>query len=187
MEKEVLRKDIRAKRRLLSDAEVSERSRRIVEHIVTSDLFGAAAKVALYHPFRNEVDLRDLLNDRRKEFYFPRVVAGAKVLDFHRVESVDELIDGYQGIREPAATAPRRLPNEIELFLVPGVAFSWAGERIGYGGGYYDATLRQRRPGAPAIGVGFDLQIVPEGFSDEHDTSIDGFVTESGMMLINQR
>ncbi|HOW50502.1 MAG TPA: 5-formyltetrahydrofolate cyclo-ligase [bacterium] len=187
MEKEVLRKDIRAKRRLLSDAEVSERSRRIIEHIVTSHLFGSATKVALYHPFRNEADLRGMLNDRRKEFYFPRVTAGTRVLDFHRVGSVDELIDGYQGIREPAATAQRCPVAAIDLFLVPGVAFSRAGERIGYGGGYYDATLRERRPGAPAIGVGFDLQIVPEGFSDEYDTAIDGFVTESGMMLTNRK
>lgn len=185
MEKEFLRKDILARRRLLAPAEVSEKSRLIVEHIVTSDLFRTATKIALYHPYRNEADLRALLGIPGKEFCFPRVIEGTKVLAFHRIGTVDELTTGFKGIREPAADAPRCPVGEVELFLVPGVAFSAKGERIGYGGGYYDATLRERRAGVRAVGVGFDLQITAPGFSDERDTDIDGFVTESGMMLTN--
>ncbi len=152
---------------------------------MASDLFRAAIRIALYHPYRNEADLLALLGTPGKDFCFPRVTEGSKVLAFHRIGAVDELTTGFKGIREPAATAPRHLPGDIDLFLVPGVAFSRAGERIGYGGGYYDATLRQRRTDARAVGIGFDLQITDAGFSDPWDTKIDGFVTESGMMFTN--
>lgn len=148
-------------------------------------LFRAAERIALYHPYRGEVDLLPLLGTPGKRFHFPRVVDGTKVLDFHRVGAPEELTGGFKGIREPAVDAPRCPVADIDLFLVPGVAFSRTGERIGYGGGYYDATLRERGPRSTAIGVGFDLQVVDPGFAESWDIRLDGLVTESSVMFIN--
>lgn len=148
--------------------------------------FRAAEQIALYHPYRNEADLLPLLGTPGKEFLFPRVVEKTKVLAFHRVGTAAELTVGFKGIREPAADAPRCPVADIDLFLVPGVAFSRTGERIGYGGGYYDATLRERGPRSTAIGVGFDLQVIEPGFAEPWDIRLDGLVTESSVMFINR-
>ncbi|HSA33389.1 MAG TPA: 5-formyltetrahydrofolate cyclo-ligase [bacterium] len=185
MEKKRIRKDTLERRQLLSAAELSEKSHDIVSRIVGTAPFRAAGNIAVYHPYRGEVDLLPLIGTPDKRFHFPRVVDGTKVLAFHRVGSPEELIDGFKGIREPAADAPRCPVTDIDLFLVPGVAFSRHGERVGYGGGYYDATLRERGPRSAAIGVGFDLQVVEPGFAEPWDARLDGLVTESSVMFIN--
>ncbi len=88
---------------------------------------------------------------------------------------------------EPADELPAIDISSIDLFMVPGVAFSEKGERIGYGGGYYDATLQQRRANSFALGVAFDMQIVPSGFADSHDKYVDGIITESQTLLIKTK
>jgi len=185
VEKKRIRKDTLERRRLLSAAELSEKSHDIVLRIAGTTLFRVAEDVAVYHPYRGEADLLPLLGTPGKRFHFPRVVDGTKVLAFHRIGSPEELIDGFKGIREPATDAPHCPVADIDLFLVPGVAFSRNGERVGYGGGYYDATLRERGPRSTAIGVGFDLQVVEPGFADPWDARLDGLVTESSVMFIN--
>ena len=68
---------------------------------------------------------------------------------------------------------------ELDLVVVPGVAFDRSCDRVGYGGGYYDRLLEKRRDGAAAIAIAFALQIVDRVPIGAIDRRIDGVVTET--------
>jgi 5-formyltetrahydrofolate cyclo-ligase len=70
-------------------------------------------------------------------------------------------------------------PAELDLVIVPGVAFDRSGNRVGYGAGYYDRFLRRTRPGVPAVAVAFAVQVVPEVPAGGTDRRVDAIVTET--------
>jgi 5-formyltetrahydrofolate cyclo-ligase len=76
--------------------------------------------------------------------------------------------------------------SDIELFVVPGVAFSTDGRRLGRGGGYYDETLALADR-ALAVGVAFDCCVEPEVPVDPHDRLVDVLVTESRTLVLQRR
>jgi 5-formyltetrahydrofolate cyclo-ligase len=106
----------------------------------------------------------------------PRVDAPAR-LALHWVALADRLEPGSFGILEPAADMPLARPLEIDLVLVPGVAFDTACNRIGYGGCFYDNLLPLLRDDAVRIGLAFDEQIVEEIPAEDHDVRLDWVVT----------
>ncbi|MGH2795412.1 MAG: 5-formyltetrahydrofolate cyclo-ligase, partial [Actinomycetota bacterium] len=93
------------------------------------------------------------------------------------VRSVEDLAPGYRGIREPVARVPVELA-EAGVVLVPGVAFDGRGNRLGYGGGFYDGLLSEITTRVPRIGVCFDLQVVDDVPAGDHDQPVDLVVTE---------
>jgi 5-formyltetrahydrofolate cyclo-ligase len=92
-----------------------------------------------------------------------------------------ELVRGPLGAAEPPASAPSLDPRELGCVVLPGVAFSEDGLRLGRGGGYYDATLREL-PGAARVGLAFDVQIVPTLPREAHDAPMDAVVTETRVL-----
>lgn len=91
------------------------------------------------------------------------------------------LEDGPHGTRQPAATAESFIP---EVVLVPLLGFDAQGHRLGYGGGYYDRTIAHLRATCDKpplfVGLAFAAQEVPEIPSEEHDTRLNGVLTEHG-------
>jgi 5-formyltetrahydrofolate cyclo-ligase len=104
-----------------------------------------------------------------KRTAFPRV-AGAGQLALHLVGSWGELRTGAYGIPEPDADAPAVQPEEVDLAVVPGVAWDAEGHRLGRGGGFYDRLIP--RLGGQAWGVGFDCQWVPRLPRGEWDAQV---------------
>ncbi len=174
-----------SRRKSLSATDIFKKSLKIVSKIKELAFYKSSKVLALYFPFKNEVDLLELLNDDEKIFCFPKVRNDSKVLDFFVVKDVKDLKKGAFGILEPLENAKKVAIADIELFLVPGVGFSKTGERIGYGGGFYDSTLKQKSQSAIALGVAFDCQIVEPGFSEDFDIFMDGIVTETETKMIN--
>jgi len=86
------------------------------------------------------------------------------------------------GIREPVEGGVIG-PGEIEVALVPGVAFDLSGGRLGRGAGFYDRFLGRLADRAVRIGVGFGLQVVGRVPRETHDLGVDALVTEDGFML----
>lgn len=72
-------------------------------------------------------------------------------------------------------------PSWPDVVVVPGLAFTLTGDRLGQGGGWYDRFLSGRSRGATAVGVGFDLQLVDHLPIEEHDERVDAVITESGV------
>jgi 5-formyltetrahydrofolate cyclo-ligase len=109
---------------------------------------------------------------------WPRVQTTGRILTFAACD-LNELTRGPLGALEPPPTARAVQLDEIEAVVMPGVAFSVDGLRLGRGGGYYDATLKLVPVRALRIGLGFDVQIVPSLPREPHDVPLDAVVTEA--------
>ena len=116
-----------------------------------------------------------LERDPSTRIAYPRV-SGPQRLTLHAVSDPSELIAGSFGLKEPAEDTPIVELHDIDLVIVPGVAFDVHGRRIGHGGGYYDRLLPTLRR-AKRIGYAFDGQVFPEIPSDDHDAAVDVVVT----------
>jgi 5-formyltetrahydrofolate cyclo-ligase len=112
----------------------------------------------------------------------PRISATSPRLRFHEVDPRDPaaLAAGPFGLREPRATAPEVDVAEIDLMLVPGLAFDRAGRRLGYGGGYYDEAARRVRTGGRGllVGLAYDFQLVDRCPAGAADVDVDCVVTD---------
>jgi 5-formyltetrahydrofolate cyclo-ligase len=144
-----------------------------------------ARTVMCYVDIRDEVRTRSLLRaalDAGKRVVIPYCVAGDQ-LELFRMESFDELAVHAFGILEPADVwrdrSDRRVaPAELDLIVVPGVAFDRRGGRVGHGKGYYDRLLEQTRPDTMLVALAFDCQLVQQVPMQSHDASMHMVVTE---------
>ena len=120
----------------------------------------------------------DGLRARGTRIAYTRIEAPG-VLGLHEVDSDVELIPGPLGIRQPPHDAPRVAHDAVDAVIVPGVAYDESGQRLGYGGGYFDRLLPLLRPDCVRIGVAFDEQLLPSIPAEEHDAEVDIVVTPS--------
>ena len=136
-----------------------------------------------YIGFGSELDTAVVVADALasgKELVLPRVERGSRSLGLHRVQDPDrELEQGVWGIRQPRVQCPEAAPSRIEFVLVPGVAFTRRGDRLGYGGGFYDRLIRGLVPRPALVAGAFELQVVAELPMMETDQRVDRVITES--------
>jgi 5-formyltetrahydrofolate cyclo-ligase len=147
-----------------------------------------ARTVAGFVSTRSEIDTAPLLDELRQrgvDVVLPRVSTELipPRLRFHRVEKKTDLVFGIFGLLEPSLDCPEVAAHEIDLFMVPGLAFDGRGARVGYGGGYYDelAAYVRAHPdatGARFVGFAFDFQLVDTCPSGEWDVPLDSIVTD---------
>ena len=150
----------------------------------------AAATLSAYVAIRGELDPAGALEVARAAGFgvaLPRIeTPWPPRLRFHRATGPDDLCEGPHGLTEPVVSCPEVPIEELDIMLVPGLAFDASGRRLGQGGGYYDAAsrdLRERRaasgrPPAVLIGFAYDFQIVETCPADERDVAVDLVVTE---------
>lgn len=141
--------------------------------------------VGLYRAFRGEVDLQFAAGNLRKigwKTAFPVTHTDEHRLSFHHVEEETPWHAGAFGILEPESSANEITLQDIRVLLVPGVAFTADGYRLGYGGGYYDRIFADAGVRATRVGISYGYQIVPTLPHEDHDASMDFVVTEEGVM-----
>ena len=184
--KKKLRERSRATRRALPQAAVQARSLRIVELLQRLEPLRSARAVASFWPMegRAEVDLRTLdgwLGERGVARFYPFMDPKGKgfVTGFRRVERIEELEPRGQRFAEPPRTAPVAQRGDIDVVIVPALAVSPDGHRLGYGRGFYDATLPDVVPPALSIVVAFSFELAGELFVEPHDVRCDLVVTDS--------
>ncbi len=186
-EKRALRAALVAARRALPAAERLEKSRTIAARLDEVPAFRSARTLAVYSALGAEVDTAVIAARalaRGALLVFPRVVPGDRRLAFGRC-APDALACGPLGALEPPADAAEVPRDAVDAVLLPGVAFSADGHRLGRGGGYYDATL-EAMPRAARIGLGFELQVVPALPFEAHDARLDALVTEARTLLFRR-
>ncbi len=163
-------------------------SQAIAARIMALPAYGAARSLLLTLPFRSEWDTRALAAAALaagKRVVVPRVDATARVLSLHAILSLDaDVSPGYRGIPEPRAAVPRVAPDDVDLAIVPGVAFDARGRRLGYGGGYYDRLLPLLREAVPRIAGAFDVQVVDVVPAARHDLVVDTIVTPTRVLAV---
>lgn len=175
MNKSELRAAMRAQlRTLMADTERRRAlSRAVAERVVHHPLWLSARCVLLFASLPDEVDTAPLLEAARaagKQVLLPRVVGDDLELC---VYSPEHLQRGAFGIWEPSAEAQVVTDyTRVDLALVPGLAFTPDGRRLGRGRGYYDRLLPHLS--APKYGVGYPCQVVPDLPTEAWDVRLAG-------------
>ena len=172
MDKKQLRREIREKKRAMSEAEIQEKSRRLGELFVNSQLYRSAKTIYGYLPYNQEVRTVPMLERAMadgKRVAVPKVYGDE--MRFIYLDDLSAVEKGYAGIPEPVADAPVA-DDETALVLMPGLAFDRDGHRIGYGGGFYDKFLAQE-PNHPTLALCYDFQMLPELQTEEFDIPVD--------------
>ena len=181
MTKSALRSLIRNRLKSLSPIPVAW-SQNLVKHLVESPIFRDAQTVALFAPLPSEPDLALLWPPAHRQFCYPRV-SGDQLL-FQKVLSLNDLHPATWNplILEPQEQLETIPLPQIDLLLVPGLAFTPTGLRLGRGGGYYDRLLSIFPHPNRVVGVGFQIQICSEIPTETHDQSVASVLTESGFL-----
>jgi 5-formyltetrahydrofolate cyclo-ligase len=184
-DKPTLRKQALARRRDLPEKDAL--SHLVWKKVVALEEYRRARAVMSYLGVRSEVRTRPFL---------PQVLEDGKILvvpycveerlGLFRLESLEELATGYFGLLEPLPELRGRQDKQcqaaqLDLVLVPGVAFDPQGGRLGHGKGYYDRLLSQVRQDAFLVGLAFECQIVPAVPTHPHDVAMDLVITESSI------
>jgi 5-formyltetrahydrofolate cyclo-ligase len=181
-----IRKSIIALREQLSDDDRVARSASITERLRQLPEYRDAGAVLGYMnfgaEFASELWAAQALADG-KRLALPRVNHHTNLLDLYWVEDLEsQLARGLWGIREPVVERCERINslNEVEFALLPGVAFTKDGARLGYGGGFYDKLLAGRggEPRPTLAAAAFALQIVEQIPLEATDVKVEWIITE---------
>lgn len=183
--KKNLRKKILALRDALSQEERKQKSLSIHKHLFSLPEFAAAQTVAFFISFKSEVLTEPMIRDAlslSKTVVVPITDLTRKRLVFSRlIDFSEDLSPGTWGILEPKPACVRPLALEgIDLVITPGAVFDRTGNRIGYGGGFYDGLLTS--VGKPSVALAFSLQIIEHVPAEPgHDVPVDMIITEEGV------
>ena len=177
-----LRQQIRAQLTTMSEQQRHDGSVAACSRLTALEVFQHATVVMLYMPLKSEVDLTGVAIrcfQTGKTVCVPRVDWKRRDMEPVEVTSFDDHVMEVDehGVRMPRGGAPMP-PTLLELVVVPGLAFSSDGHRLGRGGGYYDRFLSRLRRNAKTIGLAFDIQIADEVPVDAGDVSVDIVVTD---------
>jgi 5-formyltetrahydrofolate cyclo-ligase len=177
--KAALRQQMRAQLRNMDPAQRTSDSARACALIKSQTVWRKAQTILFYAPLAEELDVWPLTGE---------ALAAGKIVALLRFDSgTDEYVacriqnpagdmqDGKFGIREPNERCPILPVDELDLVLVPGVAFDMHGRRLGRGGGIYDRLMELAS--GTTCGVAFDEQIVPEIPTEAHDINVKCLLT----------
>ncbi len=182
MNKQTIREQMVVLRQQLDDRSHVRLSQQAQDRLIAAAAFQRAATLALYSPIRREVATDQVFMaalTQGKRVFYPRV--DGEELEFLEVTSAEDLVAGTFGVAEPVGGC-RIDVADIDLIVVPGVAFSPAGFRLGYGRGFYDRQLAGRPSTSVAVGLCFDFQLVEQLPIEEHDQRLDYIVTETKLI-----
>ncbi|MEO8103506.1 MAG: 5-formyltetrahydrofolate cyclo-ligase [Betaproteobacteria bacterium] len=191
--KKALRATVLAVRDAMPPAARQRAGDAIMQRLYGLDVYRDAKSVLTYMSIGAEVDTHgffDRLRADAKIAVLPRIDKALKLLTLHRVEGHADLVDGIWGIREPRADAPRMAITDLDMVLMPGLAFDFTGNRLGYGAGYYDRLLAPapvkatRRP--VRVAAAFDCQVVDAVPAGPADQPFHFLVTETRLLRISR-
>jgi 5-formyltetrahydrofolate cyclo-ligase len=180
--KEEIRKTVLQKRDNIPTAVKREKDTLIRQQVLSIPEFINAKKIVFYAAFRSEAGTQTLMEESLREgksVVLPKVNTQEHSLTLYEVKNMSELTPGYMGIPEPPQMDERRVDiDEADLVVIPGAGFDCAGNRIGYGAGYYDALLSRRKKNIPVIALAYEEQIVDIIPAEKHDVKADMIVTD---------
>lgn len=180
MDKNEIRRKVRHLRVMLSELEKRDAAAEVFSRLENTAAFLLADRILMYHSLPDELSTHAFLGKwaARKHFYLPRV-NGVNLDILPYDESRLEL--GSFHIEEPTGNNMVN-PSEIELIVVPAVAFDRRGNRLGRGKGFYDRLLKTTK--ATKIGVGYEFQLVDEIPVEPHDIGMDIVITQNSTIVI---
>lgn len=158
------------------------RSMRIENRLAQTEVFQKETCIALYYAMNDEVQTSGLIDRwyKKKNLVLP-VVSGENI-HFYAYTGKENMIKGAFGIPEPIASAPTS-PEDIDLFIIPGIAFDRKGNRLGRGKGFYDRFLAGTNK--PVIGLCYEFQLLDHIPTEPHDQKMNWIITENTLIQID--
>lgn len=173
MDKKTLRREIKARKAAMTEAQIDACSRKLTELALAAPLYRNARSIYGYLPYNQEVRTWDFLRAAQrdgKRVAVPKVFGDT--MRFIWMEDLEAVSLGYCGIPEPVADGPEA-DDPTALVLMPGLAFDPQGHRVGYGGGFYDKFLAAE-PEHPTLALCYGFQMLEALETDPHDIPVDG-------------
>ena len=168
------------KRRVMSTADRQMYSQQILDQLEQMTCFREAKTILLYYPIQNEVDVLPLIKKYKHEKTLLFPVSHRRAMTVHPYAGNAMMHRGKFGIPEP--TTPM-YTGEIDLVVVPAVAFDAKGRRLGRGGGFYDRFIKKQTH-AVLVGVGYDFQLVENVPAARHDQRVHRIILPSKTILV---
>ena len=182
-EKNEIRRKIKSLRVVLPEQERLSAAEEVFSRLERTAAFMLADRIMMYHSLPDELSTHAFLAKwkDRKRFYLPRINGvDLEILPYE--ESRLEL--GSFHIEEPTGNDVAD-PAEIELVVVPAVAYDKSGRRLGRGKGFYDRFLKTTK--ATKVGIGYEFQLLEELPSEPHDIGMDIVITQKTTIIVNKR
>lgn len=184
-DKRLVRKTALSLRAAISQEDRNDKSQEILSRIIQLSVFQKAETIMSFLNFRDEVNttlLAAKILAYNKNLVLPRCAPQGELIPAKIYDLSADVESGKWGIREPKIEGLIPIdPKEIDLIFIPGAAFDLKGNRVGYGGGYYDRFLPQLRVDVPKIAIAFACQVLPEIPTEPFDQRVDALVTEEGV------
>ena len=192
MNKEEIRRKILKKRLSLSFEDIRDKSQQVLLLLAESVEYRNSQNIMFYVATRSEVQTEEMIKisiKMGKNVFVPIILPECLNLTPSKIFDFDtELEKGKKGIFEPKKEYYRLFPPEnIDLIIVPGVAFDLSGNRIGRGFGYYDNFLRKVSSSAKIVALAFEMQIVKKIPNDKNDIPVHGIITEKRIITFVSR
>lgn len=182
MNKDDIRRRVKARKTLLDEADKISAARRVFEMLERTAAFIMADRILMYHSLPDELSTRSFISrwSGRKRFYLPRV--NGVNLDILPYDEQSLALGSFH-IEEPTGNDTASV-DDMEIVVVPAIAYDRRGNRVGRGKGYYDRLLATTK--ALKIGVGYDFQLIDDDEipAEPHDVRVDIVITESGIYKV---
>lgn len=182
MKKCDIRREIKAQKKQLSDEDKTLAAEKTFAHLEKTADFMLADKILIYYSLPDELPTHSFIRKwcDRKRFYLPRVCG-----DELEILPYDEsrLSVGSFNIEEPTGDETASI-SDMELIIVPAVAFDRSGNRVGRGKGYYDRLLSGCQ--VRKIGIAYGFQLVDNIESEPHDIRVDSIITDNDVIDTHQ-
>lgn len=187
MEKKKIREEIIKKRNDLLLEIKKEYDYLIFKQIINSELYKNSKKIFTYISFGSEVDTKNFIKyalENNKEIYVPKTDKVNKEMVAVKINSLNNMSVDKWGVLEPKDVDKNDIGKNFDLIIMPGVAFDKEGNRIGYGGGYYDKYIAQLEHIENTLALSYDFQIVKNIKSELHDIKVNFIITNNDFIKI---
>ena len=174
MDKKALRHEMAQKKKAMTPQEIACCSDALARKLFAHPLYQQAKSLYCYLSYNQEVRTAPILEQAIREgkrVAVPKVLDGGSRMAFLWLDDLQAVAPGYYNIPEPIADGPEA-DDPAALVIMPGLAFDRTGNRMGYGGGFYDRFLAEH-PGHPTVALCYDFQLVDHLETEAHDIPVD--------------
>jgi len=182
--KKEIREFVKKKRDEIREEDRKAWDERIFSHLISSSFYKNAKVIFVFVSFGSEVDTHRIIHRAladNKVVGVPRIPSKERGIEVYRIEGFHDLEERYYKILEPKEHCSPIAPEEIDLILMPGLAFDLQGGRVGYGAGFYDRFLHRLQRPVDKIALAYQFQVFDKVPFDAFDVRIDGIITEEGV------
>jgi 5-formyltetrahydrofolate cyclo-ligase len=172
-----------SKRDAMTEEAITRLSKAAQSRVLENKKFETSRSVGAYFAFGSEVRTDAIIDEALrlgKKVSLPRVEG--EMIRFYEFSDRKNLVSGKYGILEPL---PSSETTDIDLLVVPGVAFDMKGYRLGYGKAYYDKYLSH--DGAYSIGLAFSFQVIDRFARDPHDKRLNALATDQSFISFDEK